>query len=311
MPPISPLPSPRVCAVVVAFNRCEKLRVCLGALQNQTRALEAITVVNNASNDGTGEMVRDEFPSVSLLDLPENGGGAGGFHAGMERAFGEGFDWLWLMDDDVMASPDALEKMLEHAGEGEVLVPLQRDSAGRIYGVNVWAGRLIEVAPEIVAKKRPCIGNYAFAFAGPLVSRRVIEQVGLPRAEFFIWFDDAEYSLRVHEAHLPICVVPSAILDHDVGGAPKPVRVLGKTLLRIVPPPWKLYYGTRNMLFVLLRQKTTRRARQRMLFQFLASQGYGAALDVWCEADRTVRLKRRLRGLFDGVSGCLGKRDWT
>ena len=99
--------SPRVCAVVVAFNRSAMLFSCLERLRAQSRPLDAILVVNNASTDDTAAMVRREFPGVTLLDLPENGGGAGGFHAGMKHAFEEGFEWLWLMDDDVLPAPDA------------------------------------------------------------------------------------------------------------------------------------------------------------------------------------------------------------
>ncbi len=297
----------RVCAVVVAFNRCEMLRLCLAQLQLQSRPLDAILVVNNASTDDTAHMVKTEFPAVTLLDLPENGGGAGGFHAGMKHAFEQGFDWLWLMDDDVLASPDALEQMMRCSEEGDVLVPLQQDALERLYGVNLWAGRLVEVTKEVLSGKRPLGGRYAFAFAGPVISRQVIEKVGLPRAEFFIWFDDAEYSLRVHDAKLKIRIVPAAILRHDVGGNPKTVRFLNRTLVRIVPAPWKLYYGTRNMLYVLLRQKVSRRGRQRMLFQYGLSQLYQSALDLIYETPRLSRLQARLKGIKDGISGNLGK----
>ena len=44
--------------------------------------------------------------------MPENTGGAGGFHEGMNRAVAAGFDWLWLMDDDLLTAPDALETLV-------------------------------------------------------------------------------------------------------------------------------------------------------------------------------------------------------
>lgn len=285
------------------------LRSCLEHLQNQTHTPDAILVVNNASTDDTAAMVRREFPSVELLDLPENGGGAGGFHAGMKHAFEQGFDWLWLMDDDVLASPNALEKMMAQSEAGDVLVPLQQDTMGRVYGVTLWAGRLVEVTREVLSGARPLEGRYLFAFAGPVVSRRVIERIGLPRAEFFIWFDDAEYSLRVHEAKLRIRVVPDALLFHDVGGNPKTLKFLGRTLVRIVPAPWKLYYGARNMLSVILNRPVSKRRRQRMLFQFSLSQVYQLLLDLLFEEDRFQRMKMRGRGIRDGITGNLGKKE--
>lgn len=301
-------PSARVCAVVVAFNRCAKLRECLGHLQNQTRALDAVLVVNNASTDDTPAMVKREFPGVTLLDLPENIGGAGGFHAGMQWAFEQGYDWLWLMDDDVLALPDALERSLQRGEQADVLVPVQRDSLGRLYGVTRWTSRSLEATGEILDGKRPACGAYTFSFAGPLLHRRVIEAVGLPRADFFIWFDDGEYSLRVLEARLRVCAVPEAILLHDVGGVPQERRLLGRTRLRIVPPPWKLYYGARNTLFVLLERPFPLRRRKMLLFFFL-SQAYQLGQDLALEEDRWLRFKMRLRGLFDGFTGNLGKKE--
>ena len=254
-------------------------------------------------------MVREEFPGVKLLELPKNSGGAGGFHAGMKRAFDDGFEWLWIMDDDVIASNDACELMMRQSAHGDVLVPLQQDTLNRLYGVVVWTGRLVEITEDILAKRRPLVGKYLFAFAGPILSRRVIEQVGLPREEFFIWFDDAEYSLRIHDAKLKIRIVPEALLFHDVGGNPKTVKLLSKTLVRITPAPWKLYYGTRNMLWVLLQQKVSLRRRQRMMFQFLLTQGYQLLQDVLFEPDRKQRLQMRWRGIRDGITGNLGKKD--
>ena len=107
----------RVCAVIVTYNRKALLKECLEAVLAQTRPPDHVLVVDNASTDGTAEMLREEFPQVEVLRLPENQGGAGGFHEGMKRAYEEGFDWLWLMDDDTIPRPEALEALLERFAE--------------------------------------------------------------------------------------------------------------------------------------------------------------------------------------------------
>src|SRR2546421_741985 len=64
------MPDPdRVCAVVVTYDRRELLRRCLGALAGQTAPPNHVLVVDNASTDGTGDMVRDEFPNAELVRL--------------------------------------------------------------------------------------------------------------------------------------------------------------------------------------------------------------------------------------------------
>ncbi|MDQ6623533.1 MAG: glycosyltransferase [Verrucomicrobiota bacterium] len=83
--------SASVCAVVVTYNRRELLRECVAALLAQTQQVEKILIVNNASTDGTVEMLAAEFPTsrhpqMEVLTLPVNIGGAGGFRAGMLAA---------------------------------------------------------------------------------------------------------------------------------------------------------------------------------------------------------------------------------
>ena len=67
---------PRVVAVVVTWNRRDLLKLALGALRGQTRAVDQIVVVDNSSSDGTADMVRRDFAEVDLLTMCRNTGGA-------------------------------------------------------------------------------------------------------------------------------------------------------------------------------------------------------------------------------------------
>src|SRR5881227_1028098 len=134
-----PVPdSERVCAVVVTHNRVELLRRCLSALAGQTVPVERVLVIDNASTDGTADVVRDEFPSVKLVRLEHNVGGAGGFHEGMRRAHEAGFDWIWLMDDDTLASDDALEQLLRASSAEDALILASKAvwTDGRLHPMN-------------------------------------------------------------------------------------------------------------------------------------------------------------------------------
>ncbi len=101
-----------VWAVVVTRNRRELLEECLRALAAQTRPPNRILVIDNASTDGTAETVRERHPEAELLPLPENLGGAGGFHVGLREAHAGGAEWVWLMDDDTIPEPGALAALL-------------------------------------------------------------------------------------------------------------------------------------------------------------------------------------------------------
>ncbi len=294
-----------VCAVVVTYNRKALLEECLAALQDQTRHVDHILVVDNASTDGTAEGLRAEHPHVELLLLPANVGGAGGFHEGVKVAFEGGFDWIWLMDDDGRPSPDCLEQLLARRQDCAALVPIQQNSRGDLYGISVWKGMDVNTTEEIVEGRVPTEGDYVFAFVGPLVSRGIVERVGLPNKDFFIWYDDIEYALRIMA--LPegrIIVVPDAVFFHDYGGVAREVSFLGRKSLRSSQPAWKAYYSARNPLYIVTRVKKSFRdfatyARTQLRF---------AVGELLYEPDRWSRLALRARGCVDGALGRMGKR---
>src|SRR5918912_3722778 len=136
--------SDTVQAVVVTHNRRALLLDCLEAIARQTRPVEGVLVVDNASTDGTLEALQssglaDRVP-LDYLRLTRNGGGSEGFHYGVAEALGSGADWLWLMDDDCEPGPTTLADMLavERAGDRDaaVLAPIVRSPDGDVLPLN-------------------------------------------------------------------------------------------------------------------------------------------------------------------------------
>jgi len=193
--------SSTVCAVVVTYNRKDLLRECLCALANQTHSLDAILVVDNCSTDGTDVMLAAEFKDLSSLRLQLNSGGAGGFHEGIKWAFERHFTWIWVMDDDVEAMPDALAMLLEFQSLGQFIHPRRMGSDGQPYA---WEGLF---DPSGVSKKsfgsdvsfeagRDWIPVNYGCFEGALIHRSVVAQVGLPDKRFFFQGDDEIYGFH-------------------------------------------------------------------------------------------------------------------
>lgn len=191
----------RVCAVVVTYNRKDMLRDCLRSLEMQIRRPDTILVVNNCSTDGTATMLAEEFGHLSHLNLQVNSGGAGGFHEGMRWAYQRGFDWIWVMDDDVEAVPDALANLLEFQHLSDFIHPRRIGSDGRPFQ---WEGVL---DPTTVSKKsfpldigfengRAWIPVNYGCFEGALIHRRIVERIGFPDKRFFMQGDDQIYGYQ-------------------------------------------------------------------------------------------------------------------
>jgi rhamnopyranosyl-N-acetylglucosaminyl-diphospho-decaprenol beta-1,3/1,4-galactofuranosyltransferase len=193
--------STRVCAVVVTYNRKTLLRECLLSLEGQTRRLETILVIDNCSTDGTEAMLVKEFGHLSRLRLQVNSGGAGGFHEGMKWAYQRGFDWIWVMDDDVEAMPDALATLLEFQTVSDFIHPRRLGNGGQPFP---WEGVL---DPTSVNKKsfpsdicfdngRAWIPVNYGCFEGALIHRRVVERIGFPDKRYFMQGDDQIYGYQ-------------------------------------------------------------------------------------------------------------------
>src|SRR4030095_16704981 len=104
---------PSVSAVVLTYNRKDLLNRCLAAIAAQTSSCERIIVVDNGSTDNTAEWVIEEYgETAELYRLPQNTGSSGGFNMAMRIGYERGDDLIWLMDDDVVPEPDALERLI-------------------------------------------------------------------------------------------------------------------------------------------------------------------------------------------------------
>ncbi len=271
-----------VCAVVVTHNRKALLRECLQALASQTRPADEIIVVDNASTDGSPDLVREEFPGASLVVLPENRGGAGGFHEGMRVAHERGSEWLWLLDDDTIATPTALELLLESLGRLDGLpAPVLMASKvvwtdERLHPKNLPWVRLDERWNEafVLAAARGLVLLRSASFVSILVHRRAIDEHGLPHRHYFIWGDDGEYTARILREGTGF-MVPDSLVHH---------KTAGKDSVHRERKVGQYYYEVRNKLFMLRGHSWERREKVALamsmtmgLWQFLRSTHFSPA----------------------------------
>lgn len=184
-----------ICAVVVTFNRKKLLLNCLGALKAQTRQLSHIVVIDNASTDGTADfLVQHNWTNsdfFTLITLPENMGGAGGFHEGIKYAFEHGFDYIWLMDDDGVPAADCLDKLLPFATENNYLGPLVLDikqSNNFCFPMRLPSTlkRLDTLADLNSLEIKEKIDGIVIPFNGILLSSKVVERVGFFKRVFYL-----------------------------------------------------------------------------------------------------------------------------
>jgi GT2 family glycosyltransferase len=238
----------KICANVVTYNRKDLLRECLNALLAQTCKLDSIIIIDNASNDGTLDMLKREFLYDKVFDyvrLEENIGSSGGQYTGMKRAYEKGFDWIWVMDDDAAPEKDCLKELLEYKRAADIITPKVVHISGKIEKEHrgLLSFNLNQIPFEAEYNLVTPVKIDYFSFVGPLINKKIILKVGLPNIDFFIWHDDLEYSIRIKK-YFKLLLINKAIIFHN-----DPYKQ-GKGI-----HSWKYFFAFRNKLNILIKNK--------------------------------------------------------
>lgn len=243
----------RVFAVVVAYNRQVLLAECLEAIQAQTHPVDRVIVVDNASQDGSARVAKEHEVVDRVVQLSANTGGAGGFCAGIACALEDeeisDSDFIWIMDDDTVPTPNALENLLkachDYPGEPAVLASKAQWLDGSEHPMNAHRERPITSKKNKEAARR--IGTRqvrAASFVSILVEVGEVRRRGLPIADYFIWNDDLEYTARLLKDRIGL-YVPSSIVVHKTKAAASATD----------DPKDRFYYEARNKVWFLTRSK--------------------------------------------------------
>ncbi|MEI7054426.1 glycosyltransferase [Nocardioides sp. CCNWLW239] len=242
-----------VAIVVVTYNRADMLRGLLDGLTKLDQPADAVIVVDNASTDHTAQVLAEAVtPNLQVIDSPENLGGAGGFHLGTKAAVEQGWDRLYLIDDDVVPAHDCLEVLL--AQDEDCLFSVREDRNGKLIELAALKFDLrnpLAIKPKTAAvmdtyptrdamPERVPVENVAFE--GFMIRRTVLEEIGLPDPSYFIFYDDVDLAIRARRTGRTIWAVRDAVLvrqldfsqQHDLAG-------------------WKGFYMYRNLFVVHFR----------------------------------------------------------
>lgn len=240
--------SKEIGCVLVTFNRLEKLKKALSAYDVQTVLPSYVMVVNNCSTDGTEEYLSKWKEQESLyrrivINMPENLGGAGGFYRGFQEGLKQSAEWIYVADDDAYPLEDAIEQL-----DNAILGIRELDNVmavctavmenGKIcidHRRRAWIKRMTfkQMAVPEQEYRKTSFELQLFSYVGAVISKTGLRVAGLPRADYFIHYDDTEHSLRISKRGKILCI-PAAKVIHDS-------QPHGKGFV-----DWRYYYNRRN-----------------------------------------------------------------
>jgi len=300
--------TPSIATVTVAYNASHLLPRQIEALLRQTRPLQEIVVVDNASTDDTLAMLTERYPQVTVLRMPENLGAAGAWSEGLAyAALKNDHQWVWTFDDDSVPNENALQTLLAgveatDCEEIGMLVPLPMHwETGTCYPPLLWRDGYVKPSAELLS------GPIWFAdmaiLSGCMVRGDVVKKVGLPRSDFFMDFFDFEYCLRIRSQGYKIAVINAAKSAHEIGNA-RMVRLPGFKGLWPGHAPWREYYIARNLAYVAWWLYPNRNTKQ-FVVRHLARHAGGVLL---FGVRKLACLRRMAQGFSDGRKASLGIR---
>ncbi|MCC8104670.1 MAG: glycosyltransferase family 2 protein [Clostridiales bacterium] len=208
----------KVIAVVVTYNRKELLRQCIERLISQENESCDVLIVDNASNDGTPEMIQRDFSRKEVIyyNTGANLGGAGGFEIGVKKAVEMGYSYMWIMDDDTLPEKDALLQLMKADqkldGNYGFLSSVAYWTDGNICSMNIQKKNIFKHINNSDYKK-DIVPIKMCSFVSLLVKAEWIKKLGCPIGEYFIWTDDYEFTGRISR-NAPCYMIPKSKVIH-------------------------------------------------------------------------------------------------
>ncbi|MDC7859343.1 glycosyltransferase [Pantoea ananatis] len=295
----------KLTALIVTFNRLEKLKITLEATLKLP--FQNIIIVDNASTDNTSLWLAElKEPRIHIITSSDNSGGAGGFHLGAQFISQHVHtDWVVFYDDDAYPEESFIDKFsLLKPDNKNAYCAKVLDLNGAVCRMNIpWVKITKTFRDNIyyffnkksfiadVQKNCQCL---TFSFVGCVISAGILKDTyDSINKELFIYYDDVFYSHLLVTQGVKIIYCPELIFRHDV-----------KATSNGTPEPWKVYYLVRNIFLGRKKQKNkcffSRRAifSRIMLYFICGFKSYNIA----------AYYKFFFKGLIDGVRNLSGKR---
>ncbi len=247
--------------IIVSFNTRDLLEKCLDSVAVGPVKAE-IFVIDNASTDGSVEMIRKKFPKVRLIKNKENTGFARAINQGLREAKGEN---ILLLNSDTQVKKNALKELLdfEKASGPAIIGAKMLNKDGTVQASVFYLPTLRRAILEYWLGKKGYFSKYSPVGNGAqrveavsggvmLIPRTIIEKIGILDEKYFMYFEDLDYCRRATRAGFAIYYLPKAEIIHEHGASGVGIASSENQWRRLIPSS-KIYYGDwRHCLITLV-----------------------------------------------------------
>jgi GT2 family glycosyltransferase len=300
-----------ILAYTSSFNDKEAVARCLEAVLAQRYPVRKTIVVDNCSTDGTPS---ESFPpGVTLLRHARNLGTSGAAATAFQYALEKGYDWVWVLDQDTVPEPDALEKLVElfngfDAEEQRRVGVLSSVVILKPTGLVLHGAQLTPkgLHPYVVDEGTVSYECDATIWSGSLFNMAAVREVGFPRfGEHGCWEDlaldygDLEYSFRIKQAGYKLLAHVQSRILHPVGKV-KVGEFRSTAVYSSDHSAFRRYLSARNMVYFWLYLYPNPNPIWTPLFLLRRLSANGVKM-MLLERDRWRKIVATVVGAWDGL----------
>jgi GT2 family glycosyltransferase len=297
---------PRVCILILTYNQRELTAACLASLAASNYPNAEIVVLDNASSDGTAEMVRREYLRVHFIQNGANLGYAEGNNVGLRYAMQSNAAYALVLNNDTIAAPDLVAQLVRAAEanpNAAFVGPLvyHFDEPGVIQsagGLRTADWRFYHRGQNQEDRGQFQHLERVVWVSGCAIMARcaALEKVGLIDPAFFVYNEEVDWCVRAGALGYEILFVPGAHVWHK--GVQR----------RYQPSPYVTYFSARNELLLLKKHHAGWRAMTSTWLRHLRTLLSWSVRPRW--RDKRAHRDALARGLRDFLRGNFGAPAW-
>ena len=296
---------PKIAIIIINWNTYQLTFNCLKSLKACTYNNKTIFLVDNGSKDGSGDKIALEFPDINFIKNEINEGFTGANNKALKVILKQNFDYVLLLNNDTVVKPNFLSLLEARMDSDQNLAatqPLILDFPNKN---TIWnAGGSFNSffclfktrCKGMIYNPKLKIDTYTQWISGCciLVKIAVIKKVGLLDNRFFIYFEDADWSIRMTNLGYKLGVVPESIIYHHSSGS----NVKNNTSSEGNLSPYSHYLNVRNHIYLIKKHSFLFNNLGSWLYQIFKISSYSIYFIL---RGRLGKFKMVWRGVLDGV----------
>ena len=288
--------------ILINWNQYELTNSCIKSILNCSYKKFKIILVDNCSKDNSVTKLKRDFPNVHFIQNNSNLGFTGANNIGIEYAKSEDYEYIMLLNNDTVVKNTFIEPLVDSFKKNVMAVqPLilnypdsntiwnNGGSINSLFGIfkTINKNKNISLIKNFDKKETEWISGCCF-----MIRSSVIDEIGILDDNFFVYYEDVDWSIRITEKKYKILIVPSSIIYHFEGGSWKTKKKNKEGYIS----PYTHYLNIRNHIYLIKKHKNMFIIPSSVFFQIFKIISYSLYFLLRL---RFSKLKMVWKGLWD------------